>query len=200
MIAKLKYLILALSLSACMGADGSGGPWPLSGPMPQGAKVPAPQAYEEYCARTPADCAIPGSVAFKHALGRIDYDLRQMIVPTEETDGSDYWQRLDAAGPGDCEDFALTFRHRLRTLYPAYAAAFRLATAYTEDGQYHAVLSVETTGGTLVCDIRFPTCRAWNTLPYQWRMREVAGTDTWELFDDESIQTATAAIRARGRR
>lgn len=198
-IATFKYLFLAFTLSACMGADGAG-PWPLSGPMPQGERVPGPKAFERYCSENPADCTVPSSPTFKHALGRIDYELRQIIVPTEEAPGSDVWQRLDEAGPGDCEDFALTFRHRLRRMYPTFAAAFRIATAYTEEGQYHAVLSVETTAGTFVCDIRFPTCRTWESLPYQWRMREIAGSTTWEVFDDESIQTATAAIRKRGRR
>ena len=195
----LKSLTLVFALSACMGVDSSEIPGSTIGGMPRGAKVPAPDAFIAYCERNPADCAIPNTPRLNHALGRINYDLRQLITPTEEN-GTDYWQRLDEAGPGDCEDFALTFRHRLRSLYPDYASAFRIATAFTEDGQYHAVLSVETSTGTIVCDVRFPSCAAWESFPYQWRMREIAGTNTWELFDEDAIQTATAAIRVRGRR
>jgi predicted transglutaminase-like cysteine proteinase len=199
MIGKLKYFILAFGLSACMGVDGGAVPGAIEGVMPRGAQVRAPNAFLDYCERNPSDCAIPSTSSLNRALNEVNSDVRQIIIPTEEN-GGDFWQRLDDVGPGDCEDFALTFRHRLRALFPAYASAFRLATAFTEDGQYHAVLSVETSTGTVVCDIRFPACAPWETFPYRWRMREIAGTDTWELFDEATIQTATAAIKARGRR
>ncbi|WP_417451516.1 transglutaminase-like cysteine peptidase [Kordiimonas sp.] len=196
MIKKIICIALALSLTACMGSYPQAS---LVSAMPKGEKTPAPNAFLNYCQRNPGDCAIPADKQLKETLNRINYTARTLVIPTPES-GGDFWQRLDAIGPGDCEDFALTVRHQLRAAFPGYSAAFRIATAYTEDGQYHAVLSVETTHGTIVCDIRFPQCAPWTTFPYIWRMREIAGDNSWEVFSPNQILAATAATAEQGRR
>ncbi|WP_262690933.1 transglutaminase-like cysteine peptidase [Kordiimonas aestuarii] len=198
MFEKLKYILLVLSLSACMGTGPEDQALISAGAMPKGEKVPPPPAFQAYCERNPEDCAIPSSARLNNALDRVNYEVRKIVIPTVEE--GDFWQRLDEVGPGDCEDFALTFRHKLRAMFPTYSAAFRLVTAFTEDGQYHAVLSIETNRGTIICDVRFPNCALWTEFPYTWRMREIAGANTWEIFSPEQIETATAAIKARGRR
>ena len=198
MFTPLKYLLVALSLSACFGPSPQDQALISAGTMPEGAPVPPPSAFRAYCERNPADCTIPAGPRLKKALERVTYDVRKIFIPTVEE--GDFWQRLDSTGPGDCEDFALTFRYKLREMFPAYSGAFRLATAYTEDGQYHAVLSVETDMGTIICDVRFPNCAPWSNFPYTWRLREVAGAGSWEMFSPEQMSAATAATQSQGRR
>lgn len=82
----------------------------------------------------------------------------------------------DAAG--DCEDKALAARDALAARgWPA--GALGLALAFTERGEYHAVLTVEVgVGGrpaTLVLDNRFPAPLAWDALSrigYRWTVRQ----------------------------
>lgn len=125
---------------------------------------------------------------------------RGLIVPTVE-DG-DNWTTLSQVGPGDCEDFALTLRSFLRQSMPEYAGAFRMATAYTEQFQYHAVITLETNEGTMVCDIRFPQCGTWESFPYEWHLREVVGNANWENIGNEKAlaEARAASIQMRGAR
>lgn len=54
----------------------------------------------------------------------------------------DFWTDIEAAGRGDCEDYAWAKKRRLKALgWPAYC--LRYATCRTERGDYHAVLLVE---------------------------------------------------------
>ncbi|MCJ9429533.1 transglutaminase-like cysteine peptidase [Kordiimonas marina] len=165
------------------------------GTMPHGTTVPAPQQFEIYCEKNPADCAIPSTPAINKAIARADRDVHKMIKPTEEK--VDVWTALSKAGAGDCEDFALTLRKRLRENFPAYAGAFRIATAYTETGEYHAVLSIETSGGTIVCDIRYQSCAPWQNFPYQWRLREIPGSRKWQEMGPYRMTPEEKAAKAK---
>lgn len=96
----------------------------------------------------------------------------------------EYWQVADAAG-GDCEDKALLARAQLvASGWPP--AALRLALAWTEAREYHAVLTVDVTRAgvpsTFVIDNRFPWALAWDALSrygYRWDMRQRAGGAGW---------------------
>ncbi|WP_417460326.1 transglutaminase-like cysteine peptidase [Kordiimonas sp.] len=194
----LKFVFLAFSLSACMVTTPNDSALIDAGVMPKGAQVPPPTAFKEFCARNPEECAIPSTASLRKALDAINYQVRKLVIPTDEQ--GDFWQARQTTGPGDCEDYALTFRQLLRKKFPAYSAAFRLATAYTEDGQYHAVLSIETNLGTVVCDIRYPNCAPWASFPYSWRMREIAGADHWEYFGiTQTVATTAATEQTDGR-
>ena len=93
---------------------------------------------------------------------------------------AEYWEAADSAG-GDCEDKALAARDLLlgRGWPPG---ALRLALAWTEAREYHAVLTVEVERGgspaTYVLDSRFPWVLAWDALTrhgYRWAMRQDGG-------------------------
>ncbi|MFC4347316.1 transglutaminase-like cysteine peptidase [Kordiimonas lipolytica] len=200
MFKKLLILSLALFLPACMGTGEGMGPVaslstlaPKSA-MPAGTKTAAPQAFSEFCARNPGECKLPSTDAVLGEVASAHAETKALVIPEDEN-GTDVWKSLSDVGPGDCEDFALTMRRILRGRYPAYSGSFLIATAYTEESQYHAVLTVETSDGTLVCDIRFPECAPWEQFPYQWRMREVAGADHWQELGPVRYlpQTATAS-------
>jgi len=188
MLKTLSIIPLLFLVAACMG---TGAPTPSSS-MPAGRPSPAPAAYLEFCKRSPSECAVPYSTTFSRNVQQAHNHTKTLFVPTVEE--GDYWQILETLSEGDCEDFALTLRAALRKRFPGYEAAFRIATAYTESNDYHAVLSVETSQGTLICDNRFPDCASWESFPYRWKLREVSGNRHWESLTEPmlALNTSTA--------
>lgn len=77
----------------------------------------------------------------------------------------DFWEA--AAGQGDCEDFALAKRAKL-IAQGADPKHLRLATCWTEAGDYHAVLIVTTTEGDYVLDNRHQFPMPKQDLAYRW--------------------------------
>ena len=163
-----------------------------SSAMPAGQQSKAPKAYLDFCKRAPAECAVPYSDDFGEAVQNTHHHTKTLFIPASEE--GDYWKILENMSEGDCEDFALTLRAALRRKFPGYEAAFLMTTAYTEGDIYHAVLSIETTQGTLICDNRFPQCAPWESFPYRWKLREVSGQKHWEnlsfAMTDRSVATA----------
>ncbi len=151
--------------------------------MPKGTIAKPHQGFVELCTRDPEECIMPLTKETRADLIELHQKTRGLIVPTVEE--GDNWTTLTEFGPGDCEDFALTLRSYLRQSMPEYAGAFRMATAYTEQYQYHAVITLETSEGTMVCDIRFPQCGTWESFPYEWHLREIVGNANWENIGNE---------------
>ena len=87
----------------------------------------------------------------------------------------EFW--TEAAGAGDCEDYALAKRQRLRALgWPE--ESLRLAVC-TYKGAGHAVLTVDTDAGTWVLDNRYPDPQPWTLLPYAWVKRQARTGAGW---------------------
>lgn len=87
----------------------------------------------------------------------------------------DFWEVAD--GAGDCEDYALAKRAKLRELgWPE--DALRLATC-TYHGEGHAVLTIDTDAGCYVLDNRYPQPQPWHVLPYVWHKREAPTGQGW---------------------
>jgi predicted transglutaminase-like cysteine proteinase len=96
----------------------------------------------------------------------------------------EYWETADDTG--DCEDIALAKRKMLLDQgWPA--EALRMATAVDEQGQLHAVLTVDVTyahgrRGTYVLDNRFNHVEPWQVLSeygYAWVERMNATGRGW---------------------
>ncbi len=193
-------LLFCFFLGACMtSADKMQQP-AANTAMPEGQRADPPKGFEDFCKRHPAECRLPATEPHLQGINRANLKAKSLITPTPET--KDFWQTRQSPGPGDCEDFALTMRSLMRAAFPAYSGAFLIATAHTETGQYHAVLSIETTRGTIVCDIRFPDCMPWEQFPYIWRYREVADADHWQeigplAVSKPAIEAGTASSRGR---
>lgn len=170
--------LLTASLTACKTLN-------VQSAMPEGTMVPPPRGYIALCERSPSECVLPLDNISMKAIVLLHNKAKDLIIPT--TEQGDYWKSVSIRSEGDCEDFALTLRKLLRERLPDYSAAFSLATAYTEDTQYHAVLTVETSAGTVVCDIRFPQCAPWESFPYDWHLREVPGQEHWEDIGDRAV-------------
>jgi predicted transglutaminase-like cysteine proteinase len=103
-------------------------------------------------------------------VAKVQRDVNAAIEPVPEQPSHDLW--TVAPRVGDCEDFALTKREALRAA-GLPAGALRLATAYTEAGEYHTVLTVRTERGTVVLDNRFAGVLPLADLPYRWVMVEL---------------------------
>lgn len=97
---------------------------------------------------------------------------------------NDRWEVADAGG-GDCEDKALLARAALiaRGWSPA---GLRIATAWTETREYHAVLTIDVMRhgqpATYVIDNRFPWVVGWDALSrhgYRWDRRQAASGRGW---------------------
>ena len=70
-------------------------------------------------------------------------------------DRLEYWTDAAVATGADCEDYAITKMHKLATLgWPQ--KSLRLATCYTETGEFHGVLIVSTEDGDYMLDNRQP--------------------------------------------
>jgi hypothetical protein len=90
----------------------------------------------------------------------------------------DFWEVADRAG--DCKDIALAKRKRLMELgWPP--ESLRMAIAYTERGEMHAVLTVDVSTpegqrATYVLDNRFEDVQPWQVMSqYGYRWVERAG-------------------------
>lgn len=108
-------------------------------------------------------------------------DAIQYKTDAELYQKADFWTVVHGIGEGDCDDYALTKRKRLMDL-GLPADDLRLATCWTEEGDYHAVLTVETSKGTMVLDNRYPFPYHWSTPSYRWHKRQKPGRLKWELL------------------
>lgn len=196
---KLKFLVLPLFLGACVSLGEEAPMVQPKSAMPQGQPVQTPVGFSRFCIRSPEECKLPSKTAYLNIIEEARAESSSLVIPKADAGDEDYWQALSEVGPGDCEDFALTMRKILRGKLPGYSHNFLLTTAYTETGQYHAVLSIETEAGTIVCDIRYDRCMPWNYYAYTWHTREVAGAGYWQEVGPAKATPATATA-ATGRR
>ncbi len=160
-------------------------------PLPEGTVVKPHRSYVTFCANNPDDCKVPLTANSLRAIQGAHSELRAEFKPRWDAAGieGDVWS---IGNEGDCEDYALTLQKNFRTQYPHYAEAFKLATAYIGNGsQYHAVLTVETLQGTLVCDILKPECADWRSFDYKFDLREDGLA--WVKFDEAELSAGVAA-------
>jgi predicted transglutaminase-like cysteine proteinase len=124
-----------------------------------------PDGWRQMCADTPDYCNLtqtavspplaPVEIA---RLTAVNTAVNAAILPLDEPPGEDVWRLAPLAG--DCEDYALTKKHRLiATGFPA--ERLRFATVLTEANEYHAVLLVDDAERWLVLDNRFDAVRDW---------------------------------------
>lgn len=171
---KLLAVVILVSASACTSLKNVS-------PLPQGRSVEPHKSFVTFCAKNPDSCKVPLTARAYNEIQAVHAELRSQFLPKWDEPGleGDIWQ---IGMEGDCEDYALTLQSQFRIAYPHYASSFRLATAYIDNGaQYHAVLTIETLQGTLVCDVLKPECADWRSFDYQFDLREDGLA--WMKFD-----------------
>lgn len=125
-----------------------------------------PFAFIQFCTTNASECQVHGDKTMvdmtpelRDELKRINSGVNTSIKPVNDEPGNDVWQI--AVTSGDCEDFALTKRHKLVAAgWPS--RALRLVVARTREGEGHAVLVIKTSEGDMVLDNRTNEIRPWN--------------------------------------
>jgi predicted transglutaminase-like cysteine proteinase len=85
----------------------------------------------------------------------------------------EFWVAAEIAG--DCEDFALAKRKKLRSLgWPR--GSLDIAMCLTPEGEGHAVLVSHTTNGDYVLDNVHDDVKAWTSLDYKWLFMSQGGS------------------------
>lgn len=166
----------------------------------------APFQHVRFCMRYPSDCAsdrdptdrvelTPSTLKLLEAINR---SVNSEIVPIQKVYGSDLkigW----TIGPkaGDCNDYAVTKRHRLiESGLPA--RALRLSVVRTPDQIGHLVLLVSTTDGDLVLDNLTPSIRSWQNTDYEWlKIQSRADARLWFDVGRRMAEPADLKVSAR---
>jgi predicted transglutaminase-like cysteine proteinase len=151
-----------------------------------------PRGYYELCVTVPSVCAqnsadgiavapdgaVRATPIVVKTLVRVNRSVNRSIRP--RSDFADRWS-IDARF-GDCEDYVLTKRERLRELgWPSSALLIALVTKL--GGGEHAVLVVRTTKGNFVLDNLSPMIHEVADVRYEWeRIQSSSDPWVWELL------------------
>ncbi|WP_137154509.1 transglutaminase-like cysteine peptidase [Rhizobium sp. FKL33] len=144
-----------------------------------------PFAHVLFCKANPDDCRATKRTRWGRApvfltakrqeqLRQINMAVNSAITPKNDQIAAgfgDSWALSPKAG--DCEDYAITKRHKLISMgWPARAV--RLAVTYTASGEGHMVLVVRSNKGDLVLDNRIDAIRMWNKTGLKWKMMQAS--------------------------
>lgn len=160
-----------------------------AGLIREGGWSVSPMGHVMFCQAQPAECRKPSLVHVTRvsmtggrfaALRTINTAVNRAIIPLNDRSGPgviDQWSLEPRAG--DCEDFAITKRHRLIAAgWPA--SALRLAIGRLPSGEGHAVLIARTDKGDYVLDNRTDDIRPWRQTDIRWlSMQSGANPQFW---------------------
>jgi predicted transglutaminase-like cysteine proteinase len=136
----------------------------------------APLQFVKFCMNYGTECEqdavadqqVPPSGERASAMLReVNHSVNDAITPMQKPTNPllRHWTLSPAAG--DCNDYAVTKRHRLIEMgWPK--SALRLAVVLTAGGQGHLVLVVRMSDGDVVLDNLSSSVRPWNAAGYQW--------------------------------
>lgn len=154
--------------------------------------VLAPMAFLRFCARYPEDCKVrPAelentSVSLTNVrlaeLKKVNREVNHTIKPQENVGGVMTEEWLVAPRRGDCNDYAVTKRHRLLAYgWPSHALL--LAEVVVAWGEHHLVLVVRTREGDLVLDNLNQEVRSISRIEYQWvRAQQIENPKFWSTI------------------
>ncbi len=146
----------------------------------------APLQFVKFCVNNRAECeaegeprALPSGERAMEMLREVNAAVNDAISPVHKpTDPiGARWELAPSAG--DCNDYAVTKRHRLIAMgWPQ--SALRLAVVLTGDGQGHLVLVARLADGDVVLDNLSHSVRPWNAADYEWiSMQSSANPRFW---------------------
>lgn len=171
---------------------------PTGASMVDGDNTLAPQGWLDFCARGGSDplCnAVVLTPARAAQLQDVEASIRKIRRRTDQQlyGVAEFWTVADQKTGGDCEDIALAAREQLLGLgWPS--SALRLATAWTEQNDFHLVLTVDVfindVVQTLVIDSRFPRLQTYSGLTnigYRFQTRQAALGAGWVKIQAPSL-------------
>jgi predicted transglutaminase-like cysteine proteinase len=140
----------------------------------------APTGFQIFCLFNATQCQGGGQTQIEMTndlmdlLLRVNSGINRAIRP--RNDKGDIWSINVSAG--DCEDYVLTKRAEL-IKFGLPASALRIATAYTQNGQGHAVLVVISRQGDYVLDNRRNAIHDWQNVDLTWVAISQADPKKW---------------------
>lgn len=135
----------------------------------------APLQFVKFCMNYGAECepdaagqqALPAGERARDMLREVNRAVNDAITPTQKPTSPLLARWTVSPDAGDCNDYAVTKRHRLIEMgWPK--SALRLAVVRTDSGQGHLVLVVRLNDGDVVLDNLSSSVRSWNAAGYQW--------------------------------
>ncbi len=153
----------------------------------------APMGHTLFCLKYPDECRVqkamlpagPITLTDEHRaeLKRINAEINSAIHPMHmnESIGAEKW--LIGPKVGDCNDYAVTKRHKLLALgWPS--RDLLLAEVVTTWGEHHLVLVVRTDRGDIVADSLEETILNWAETPYRWvRVQSPENPKLWATIE-----------------
>lgn len=170
----------------------------------------APFAHVKFCLANPADCRerkvvfrggpVKLTDAKRRELMRVNTEVNRAIIATpasDETAATEKW--LIAPEFGDCNDYAVTKRHKLLAKgWPA--RALLLAEVVVPSGEHHLVVVVRTDKGDLVLDNLNATLRSPAKTRYQWvRVESPVNPKFWSKVAAPATEVAAVDRRQANR-
>lgn len=157
-------------------------------PIADASPTLAPFQHVRFCLRYPSDCKsnpaenerIDLNAETLGLLKGVNHSVNMSIIPTLKSYGpnlGDSW--TIAPDVGDCNDYAVTKRHKLlESGLPS--KALRLSVVKTASGIGHLVLVVVTTKGDIVMDNLTEAIRPWRSTDYHWlKIQSAADAKFW---------------------
>jgi predicted transglutaminase-like cysteine proteinase len=147
-----------------------------------------PLAFTQFCL-TYADECKPSRLVFRGGrlkltearraeLDRVNRTVNSSIRPERNSEGPAGEKWLLGPILGDCNDYAVTKRHRLIARgWPARAVL--LSEVVTISGEHHLVAVVRTTEGDFVLDNLTDRILPWSSKPYQWVRIQMPGNPNY---------------------
>jgi predicted transglutaminase-like cysteine proteinase len=175
----------------------------------------APMAHTMFCLRYADDCQVQGGDFRKrnialtedrlNQLDQINREVNAAIVPQPNRGGLAAEQWLLSPPAGDCNDYAVTKRHKLLQLgWPS--RALLLSEVVIPSGEHHLVLVVRAFDRAhmrtvdLVLDNLSARLRPVAVVPYQWvRVESPTNPKYWSTVSVSS-RLRTAALRGAANR
>ncbi|WP_165799571.1 transglutaminase-like cysteine peptidase [Sphingomonas oleivorans] len=153
-------------------------------PLRDGGIVLPPRGWMDYCRRNASDPSCKAVRLDAKRWRQLEQAQRETRRIPRRSDRSDHWEVARGNG-ADCEDIALAARERLHAEgWPL--SSLRLATAWTERGDYHVVLTVDVIEhgrlATYVLDSRFTgivSSDRLERLGYRFHMRQASRGPHW---------------------
>ncbi len=153
----------------------------------------APFAHTRFCIKYKSECQIQKmlfrggpvelTAARRQELVRINAEVNRSIVATNMNEPVAEEQWVISPKEGDCNDYAVTKRHKLIARgWPA--RALLLAEVVVPSGEHHLVLVVRTNQGDFVADNLNANIRDWTKIPYEWvRVESPANPMFWSKIE-----------------
>lgn len=168
----------------------------------------APLSFVQFCMSYDRECAEQGepdavirlTPETLSQIERVNREVNRGIRPVSKH-GTALEKWTISPASGDCNDYAVTKRHRLVAL-GLPSSALLLATAMTPWGEGHLLVILRTEDGDLVLDNLVETIRPWNRTGYRWIARQSSQHPRhWEAIAEgnERIRFASSIEQAKAK-